>query len=453
MEQRRLWCACRRRTGAVRFVGYDDRHSCRASDAQGRASAACAGCAGAARAHALSSRGPTGRAVRRVAPVERRGADVPEVGDGLHQQPVGHRPEGSAGAGGHLSRQAHSHRQLHLRLRLESLGRGQRRVSLEHRQVSRRPRRQAETGHGSPRHAYDRHHEATRARGYRRRPRGDRARLLAGSVESRRRTTSRTRPCATSISTTRRHVPGSSTMRSSTPIDTGIVGWWNDEADDSGVDTQFLNMQRALYDGQRAHSTQRVWSVNRNFYLGSQRYAYGVWSGDIQSGFASMAAQRQRMLAAFDVGAMHWGMDGGGFKSPPPQRRELRALDRVRCVHADVPRARRFRPEAPALGLWPGGREGGNGCDPPALRADSVHLLPTNTRTTYTVWVWCDRCNSPTRTILRSAIASMPGCLATTCWCRLSSSRARRASSWPCPRAAGSATRTARSTRVARTSP
>ncbi len=100
--------------------------------------------------------------------------------------------------------------------------------------------------------------------------------------------------------------------------DTGIVGWWNDEADDSGVDTQFLNMQRALYDGQRAHSARRVWSVNRNFYLGSQRYAYGVWSGDIQSGFASMAAQRQRMLAAFDVGAMHWGMDGGGFKAPRP---------------------------------------------------------------------------------------------------------------------------------------
>jgi alpha-glucosidase (family GH31 glycosyl hydrolase) len=101
-------------------------------------------------------------------------------------------------------------------------------------------------------------------------------------------------------------------------FETGIAGWWNDEADDSGVDSQFLNMQRAMYDGQRAISDKRVWSVNRNFYLGSQRYAYGVWSGDIQSGFASMAAQRQRMLAAFDVGAMHWGMDGGGFKAPRP---------------------------------------------------------------------------------------------------------------------------------------
>lgn len=124
-------------------------------------------------------------------------------------------------------------------------------------------------------------------------------------------------------------------------FDTGIVGWWNDEADDSGVDTQFLNMQRAMYEGQRAHSNLRVWSINRNFYLGSQRYAYGVWSGDIQSGFASMANQRQRMLAAFDVGAMHWGMDGGGFKAPRPTDEnyarwiEFGAFTPVFRVHGD----------------------------------------------------------------------------------------------------------------------
>ncbi|MFC4763740.1 glycoside hydrolase family 31 protein [Dyella koreensis] len=97
-------------------------------------------------------------------------------------------------------------------------------------------------------------------------------------------------------------------------FDTGVVGWWNDEADNLDSDTQFMNMQRALYDGQRAHGDQRVWSVNRNFYLGSQRYAYGLWSGDIHTGFASMKGQRQRMLSAINVGAMQWGMDGGGFK-------------------------------------------------------------------------------------------------------------------------------------------
>ncbi|BBD80440.1 TIM-barrel domain-containing protein [Aerosticca soli] len=101
-------------------------------------------------------------------------------------------------------------------------------------------------------------------------------------------------------------------------FDTGIVGWWNDEADDIGSNTQFTNMQRAMYEGQRAHSPLRVWSINRNFYLGAQRYAYGLWSGDIPTGFASMAGQRARMLSAIDVGAMQWGMDGGGFKDGTP---------------------------------------------------------------------------------------------------------------------------------------
>lgn len=99
---------------------------------------------------------------------------------------------------------------------------------------------------------------------------------------------------------------------------TGIDGWWNDEADTTGDDTQHLNMQRALYDGQRGISNQRVWSINRNFYLGAQRYAYGLWSGDIATGFPSMAAQRTRMLDAIDVGAMPWGMDGGGFREGTP---------------------------------------------------------------------------------------------------------------------------------------
>ncbi|GGY33505.1 hypothetical protein GCM10008098_28540 [Rhodanobacter panaciterrae] len=110
-------------------------------------------------------------------------------------------------------------------------------------------------------------------------------------------------------------------------FDTGIVGWWNDEADTTQSDTQFLNMQRATYDGQRAISNQRVWSINRNFWLGSQRYAYGLWSGDIDTGFASMAAQRPRMLSAINVGEMQWGMDGGGFKGHPSDENYARWIE------------------------------------------------------------------------------------------------------------------------------
>ncbi len=110
-------------------------------------------------------------------------------------------------------------------------------------------------------------------------------------------------------------------------LDYGIVGWWNDEADTTGSDTEFMNMQRALYDAQRRASSLRVWSVNRNFYLGSQRYAYGVWSGDINTGFASMAGQRARMLSAINVGAMQWGMDGGGFSGHPSDENYARWVE------------------------------------------------------------------------------------------------------------------------------
>jgi alpha-glucosidase len=122
---------------------------------------------------------------------------------------------------------------------------------------------------------------------------------------------------------------------------TGMVGWWNDEADNTPSNTQFLNMQRAMYDGQRAISNQRVWSINRNFWLGSQRYAYGLWSGDIPTGFTSMAGQRARMLSAINVGAMQWGMDGGGFKNgtPTPENYarwiEFGAFTPIFRVHGD----------------------------------------------------------------------------------------------------------------------
>jgi len=102
---------------------------------------------------------------------------------------------------------------------------------------------------------------------------------------------------------------------------TGIRGWWNDEADQAGGggavfgNWQFLHMQQALYEGQRACSSQRVWSINRNFFLGAQRYAYAMWSGDIDGGFDSMQSQRERMFSAINVGAMRWGMDIGGFNS------------------------------------------------------------------------------------------------------------------------------------------
>lgn len=111
----------------------------------------------------------------------------------------------------------------------------------------------------------------------------------------------------------------------------GISGFWNDEADEADLGNrhhvvfnnfEHMRMEQALYEGQRAwaeqgHTVNRVWSLNRNFYLGAQRYAYGTWSGDIASGFDSMALQPARMLSAIALGQMRWSMDTGGFHGTP----------------------------------------------------------------------------------------------------------------------------------------
>jgi len=123
-------------------------------------------------------------------------------------------------------------------------------------------------------------------------------------------------------------------------FDSGMAGWWNDEADNAN-NFQFLNMGRALYDGQRDHSNIRVWSLNRNYYLGSQRYGYAAWSGDIPTGFGSMAYQRMRMLATIDTGEPHWSMDTGGFSGQPTSENyarwmEFAAFVPIDRVHGDI---------------------------------------------------------------------------------------------------------------------
>lgn len=127
-------------------------------------------------------------------------------------------------------------------------------------------------------------------------------------------------------------------------FDAGMVAWWNDEADVTGGEHghdfyfdnfQFLNMGRSLYDGQRSYSNQRVWSLNRNNFLGSQRYGYAVWSGDIQTGFQSMQHQRMRMLATLDVGQPHWSMDTGGFFGHPTDENYARWVEFATFVPID----------------------------------------------------------------------------------------------------------------------
>jgi alpha-glucosidase len=99
--------------------------------------------------------------------------------------------------------------------------------------------------------------------------------------------------------------------------DKGILGWWNDEADAWGDNYAFMYMAQSEYEGQRKYTKdqERVYTINRNFYPGSQRYAYATWSGDIDSGFSVMQDQRSRLLASLNIGQAKWGMDTDGFNN------------------------------------------------------------------------------------------------------------------------------------------
>ena len=111
----------------------------------------------------------------------------------------------------------------------------------------------------------------------------------------------------------------------------GIKAFWNDEADygdEMNRDNfQFLNMGRAIYDGQRATSDERVWSINRAYYLGALRYGFALWSGDIDTGFGSMQYQRRRMISALDLGEPYWSMDTGGFYGHPTAENYARWME------------------------------------------------------------------------------------------------------------------------------
>jgi alpha-glucosidase len=111
----------------------------------------------------------------------------------------------------------------------------------------------------------------------------------------------------------------------------GMAGWWSDEADQDGQNVfnnfQFMNMARSLYDGQRSISSERVWSINRNYYPGALRYGYAEWSGDINTGFQSMAYQRKRMVATLNMGEPQWSMDTGGFNGHPTPENYARWME------------------------------------------------------------------------------------------------------------------------------
>lgn len=93
----------------------------------------------------------------------------------------------------------------------------------------------------------------------------------------------------------------------------GVDGWWPDDGDELPLEPR-ITRHRCYYEGSLLDRPNvRPWSLHRTGYSGVQRYGGWIWSGDIDSTWATLAAQ-------VSVGLNHslsltpfWGSDTGGF--------------------------------------------------------------------------------------------------------------------------------------------
>ncbi|MBV9851462.1 MAG: glycoside hydrolase family 31 protein [Armatimonadetes bacterium] len=98
-------------------------------------------------------------------------------------------------------------------------------------------------------------------------------------------------------------------------IQDGVGGWWNDEAEQSF--DEFFYMTKTEWDGGRRASPQRVWSINRAFAPGMQRFGAAVWSGDISSSWDALRNQPGTLLNWSLCGMPFVAQDIGGFNGTP----------------------------------------------------------------------------------------------------------------------------------------
>ena len=98
-------------------------------------------------------------------------------------------------------------------------------------------------------------------------------------------------------------------------VEAGVDGWWNDEAEQT-ID-EFFYMSMAQWNGGRTASKQRVWSLNRGFAPGMQRFGAAVWTGDIDTNWDVLANQPGTLLNWSLAGMPYVTQDDGGFQGTP----------------------------------------------------------------------------------------------------------------------------------------
>jgi len=114
-------------------------------------------------------------------------------------------------------------------------------------------------------------------------------------------------------------------------IDNGVDALWFDEAEPEVHPEQFDNLiwhagradkvallypyyySKLAYDGFKSMGREDIVTLTRCAYLGSQKFASLVWSGDIPSTFESLSCQVKAGLNMAMCGIPWWNTDIGGF--------------------------------------------------------------------------------------------------------------------------------------------
>jgi len=77
-----------------------------------------------------------------------------------------------------------------------------------------------------------------------------------------------------------------------------------------------LETTRGTYEGQRATSNKRVFTLTRSSFTGQQRYAALPWSGDTMAGWKTFGNQIAGGINVAMAGQPYWTQDTGGFFIP-----------------------------------------------------------------------------------------------------------------------------------------
>ena len=105
----------------------------------------------------------------------------------------------------------------------------------------------------------------------------------------------------------------------------GVDGWWPDDGNNQPIEA-CLARQVCYYEGPLSvRPNERPWDLQRNAYAGAARYGGWIWSGDVYSKWATLAAHVSVGLNSSLSLTPFWGTDIGGFIATPEMTGELYA--------------------------------------------------------------------------------------------------------------------------------